>query len=178
MNGYVVSEIKVPCEKCKNGFLRMHANNEEIYIKCDSCGYIEKLPQINSVKKEDDNMIFDKWLDLKKAIKSGDMQEAIENAKESMAYSKKIVKDRILDRIQDAKKEGYLYCKYVVKQTEIDLNQAEEVMDYLISIGYDIYKNMLSGDMAMYTKYTIFWDDESSGKYRNEDVKWVIKEGK
>lgn len=123
-------------------------------------------------------MIFNKWSNLKKEIKCGNMQDAIENAKESMTYSKNIVKDRILDRIQDAKKDGHLYCKYVVKQTEIDLKQADEVMEYLTSIGYDIYKNMLSGDMAMYTRYTIFWDDESSGKYRNEDVKWVRKENK
>lgn len=174
----MISEISICCEECGQKSVRLHVNNDGLYMKCDSCGHIETLPQMNISKKEDNNMIFNKWSDLKKEIKCGNMQEVIESAKESMTESKRIVRDRILGGIRDAKKEGYLYFKYPVKRTEIDLKQADEVMEYLVSIGYDVYKNIPNIDMATYASYTIFWDDKSSGKYRNEDVKWFKREVK
>lgn len=106
------------------------------------------------------------------------MIKDIKTAKESLTETKEIMMDKIFSEIQEAKKDGELYCKHLTKRTEIDLRQADEIMDYLTTKGYDIYRYIPANDMCLYAYYKIFWDDESSGKYRSEDVKWVKKEEK
>lgn len=73
MNGYVVNEIKVPCKKCKIGSLRMHVNNEGLYIKCGNCGYIEESSALNTAKnkftlKEDLEGLLEEQVKLSKAL--------------------------------------------------------------------------------------------------------------
>lgn len=73
MDGYMLSERKIPCEKCKNKSVRLHVNNEGIYMKCDSCGHIEKSPQINTDKnkftlKEDLEEVLESQIKLSKTL--------------------------------------------------------------------------------------------------------------
>lgn len=57
------SEITIPCEKCKNGSVRLYIDKDMIYTKCDICGYVETLPTINST-----NSLYSLKQDLEKLL--------------------------------------------------------------------------------------------------------------
>lgn len=66
-------EIIVPCEKCKDGSVRLHVTNDGLYTKCDSCGHIETLPKINMSNsvyslKENLEKLLDEQIKLSKAL--------------------------------------------------------------------------------------------------------------